>query len=56
LGAKHTLEGLVRKKVVEVLRVKELCESKGYYYDVDIRTLSGTYVKEWVNGEGQFRA
>jgi len=47
----HRRANMVRDKVIEVLRTEELCESEGYYYDVDIRTSSGTYVKEWVNGD-----
>lgn len=46
----HRRENLIRKKEIEVLNVEEL-EDNGFYYDVDIRASSGTYIKEWVNGD-----
>ncbi|KAM0679805.1 putative tRNA pseudouridine synthase Pus10 [Glugoides intestinalis] len=46
----HRRANITREKTVEVLNVKR-CEKNGFYFDVDIKTSSGTYVKEWVNGD-----
>lgn len=47
----HRRANLVRRRMVDVLKMEELAEDSGYYYDVDIRASSGTYIKEWVNGD-----
>lgn len=47
----HRRANILRKRAVDVLRVEELEDSSGYYYDVDVRSSSGTYIKEWVSGD-----
>lgn len=47
----HRRANILRRRRIDVLRVEELADDSGYYYDVDIRASSGTYIKEWVNGD-----
>lgn len=47
----HRRANINRTKVIEVLNFNELNTDDGFYYTVDIKTASGTYVKEWVNGD-----
>lgn len=47
----HRRANMIRNKSIDVLKLEEYKDSDGYYYDVDIRTSSGAYVKEWVNGD-----
>lgn len=47
----HRRANICRDRSIEVLKLKEMEYGLGFYYDVDIRTTSGTYVKEWVNGD-----
>lgn len=46
----HRRANMVRTKDIEVLSV-ESYEKDGYYYEVDIKASSGSYIKEWVGGD-----
>lgn len=47
----HRRANMVRNKTIEVLKVTELVKEDGHYYEVSIKASSGTYIKEWVNGD-----
>lgn len=47
----HRRANITRHKTITVLSVSERVKEDGFYYGVDIKASSGTYIKEWVNGD-----
>lgn len=47
----HRRANMTRTRNIKILRYEEIKKNDGFYYNIDIETSSGTYIKEWVHGD-----